>query len=110
MLSGVRNPEAGLNLKDRERGMKLIKTNGLGKVLLPVAAVATGLVLWMSPQVSAQQGGTGQPSTKKFEWPMYAPRILASSMFTPAAQIDASNFGKLEVAWRFKTDAFGTRP
>ena len=28
----------------------------------------------------------------------------------PAAQINASNFNKLEVAWRFKTDNFGTRP
>jgi quinoprotein glucose dehydrogenase len=89
--------------------MKLKKTNGLGKVLLPVAAAATGLVLWMSPQVSAQQGGSGQPSTKNFEWPMYT-ADLAGSKYTPAAQIDASNFGKLEVAWRFKTDAFGTRP
>jgi len=89
--------------------MKLIKTNGLGKVLLPVAAVATGLVLWMSPQVTAQQGGTGQPSTSKFEWPMYT-ADLRGSKYTPAAQIDASNFNKLEVAWRFKTDAFGTRP
>ena len=35
------------------------KMNGLGKVLLPVAAVATGLVLWMAPQVSGQQGGSG---------------------------------------------------
>jgi quinoprotein glucose dehydrogenase len=89
--------------------MKLKKTNGLGKVLLPVAAAATGLVLWMSPQVSAQQGGSGQPSTKNFEWPMYT-ADLAGSKYTPAAQIDGSNFGKLEVAWRFKTDAFGTRP
>ena len=89
--------------------MKLKKTNGLGKVLLPVAAVATGLVLWMSPQVSAQQGGSGQPSTKNFEWPMYT-ADLAGSKYTPAAQLDNSNFGKLEVAWRFKTDAFGTRP
>ncbi len=30
--------------------------------------------------------------------------------YSPLSQIDASNFGKLEVAWRFKTDAFGPRP
>ena len=85
------------------------KMNGLGKVLLPVAAVATGLVLWMAPQVSGQQGGSGQPSTKNFEWPMYT-ADLHGSKYTPAAQIDGTNFNKLEVAWRFKTDAFGTRP
>src|SRR5271157_3174911 len=85
----------------------LKKTNGLVKVLLPVAAVATGLVLWNAPHVSAQ--GSGQPSTKNFEWPMYT-ADLNGSKYTPAAQIDSSNFGKLEVAWRFKTDSFGTRP
>ena len=89
--------------------MQLKKMNGLGKVLLPVAAVATGFVLWMAPQVSGQQGGSGQPSTKNFEWPMYT-ADLHGSKYTPAAQIDASNFNKLEVAWRFKTDSFGTRP
>jgi len=76
---------------------------------LPVAAVATGFVLWMAPQVSGQQGGSGQPSTKNFEWPMYT-ADLRGSKYTPAAQIDGSNFNKLEVAWRFKTDSFGTRP
>ncbi|HWE51002.1 MAG TPA: PQQ-binding-like beta-propeller repeat protein [Bryobacteraceae bacterium] len=89
--------------------MQLKKMNGLGKVLLPVAAVATGFALWMAPQVSGQQGGSGQPSTKNFEWPMYT-ADLNGSKYTPAAQIDGSNFNKLEVAWRFKTDSFGTRP
>ncbi len=90
--------------------MEQKKMNRLGKALLPVAAVATGLALWMVPQiVSGQQGGSGQPSTKNFEWPMYT-ADLHGSKYTPAAQIDATNFNKLEVAWRFKTDAFGTRP
>lgn len=89
--------------------MQRKRKNGLGKVLLPVAAAAAGLVLWMASPVSGQQGGNGQPSTKKFEWPMYT-ADLAGSKYTPADQINASNFGKMEVAWRFKTDAFGTRP
>jgi quinoprotein glucose dehydrogenase len=89
--------------------MQLKKMNVSGKVLLPVAAVAAGFVLWMAPQVSGQQGGSGQPSTKNFEWPMYT-ADLRGSKYTPAAQIDGSNFNKLEVAWRFKTDSFGTRP
>jgi quinoprotein glucose dehydrogenase len=85
------------------------KTIRLGKVLLPVAAAAVGAALWLTPQVSGQQNSTGQPSTKKGDWPMYT-ADLRGSKYTPAAQIDASNFNKLEVAWRFKTDAFGTRP
>jgi quinoprotein glucose dehydrogenase len=32
------------------------------------------------------------------------------SRYSPQAQIDASNFNKLEVAWHFKTDQLGARP
>ena len=30
--------------------------------------------------------------------------------YKPLDQINASNFSKLEVAWRFKTDNLGNRP
>src|SRR6478735_6116300 len=50
-----------------------------------------------------------QPSTKSGEWPHYNGDIHGTR-YSPLDQIDASNFGKLEVAWRFKTDAFGPRP
>src|ERR1035437_3320724 len=43
------------------------------------------------------------------EWPTYA-ADLAGSRYRPLDQIDASNFGKLEIAWRFKTDNIGNRP
>jgi quinoprotein glucose dehydrogenase len=51
----------------------------------------------------------GQPSSKAGEWPTYG-ADLANSKYRPLDQIDASNFGKLEVAWRFKTDSIGNRP
>jgi quinoprotein glucose dehydrogenase len=51
----------------------------------------------------------GQPSSKSVEWPTYG-ADLANSKYRPLDQIDASNFGKLEVAWRFKTDSIGNRP
>ena len=35
---------------------------------------------------------------------------LTGSRYSPQAQIDASNFNKLELAWHFKTDALGARP
>src|SRR5215472_398702 len=50
-----------------------------------------------------------QPSTKNGEWPYYT-ADLKGSKYSPLDQINASNFNKLEVAWRFKTDNFGTRP
>src|SRR6202790_4968951 len=43
------------------------------------------------------------------EWPTYA-ADLAGSRYRPLDQIDASNFSKLEIAWRFKTDSIGNRP
>jgi quinoprotein glucose dehydrogenase len=50
-----------------------------------------------------------QPSTKNGEWPHYT-ADLKGTKYSPLDQIDASNFNKLEVAWRFKTDNLGTRP
>ena len=35
---------------------------------------------------------------------------LAHTRYSPLAQIDASNFSRLEVAWRVKTDKFGPFP
>jgi quinoprotein glucose dehydrogenase len=51
----------------------------------------------------------GQWRPKDTEWPTYT-ADLAGSKYRPLTQIDASNFNKLEVAWRFKTDNLGTRP
>ena len=49
-----------------------------------------------------------QPSTKNGEWPHYT-ADLKGTKYSPLDQINASNFNKLEVAWRFKTDNLGTR-
>src|SRR5262245_32979122 len=50
-----------------------------------------------------------QPSTKNGELPDHT-GYLKGTRYAPLDQIDASNFKNLEVAWRFKTDNFGTRP
>jgi quinoprotein glucose dehydrogenase len=52
---------------------------------------------------------SGQSARKAGEWPTYG-GDLASTRYSPLDQINASNFGKLEVAWRFKTDNLGPRP
>ncbi|MBM3817840.1 MAG: pyrroloquinoline quinone-dependent dehydrogenase [Acidimicrobiia bacterium] len=44
-----------------------------------------------------------------WEWPTYGGN-LASQRYAPLDQINRDNFAKLEVAWRFKTDALGPRP
>src|SRR5579871_3000966 len=52
---------------------------------------------------------SAQWKPKDTEWPIYT-ADLAGSKYRPLDQINASNFNKLEVAWRFKTDNLGTRP
>src|SRR5262245_54385280 len=51
----------------------------------------------------------GQAGTTNGEWPTYA-GDTGSTRYAPLDQINAANFGKLEVAWRFRTDALGPRP
>jgi len=91
------------------------------KFLLSVSAIAlaaVGLVTagpqvmgqtFVGTPVPAQYMGQGQPSTAKGEWPTNAGDIRGTR-YSPLSQIDGSNFNKLEVAWRFKTDAFGPYP
>jgi quinoprotein glucose dehydrogenase len=50
-----------------------------------------------------------QPSARDGEWPSYT-ADTRGSRYRPLSQIDAGNFGKLEIAWRFKTDNLGARP
>lgn len=48
-------------------------------------------------------------TTANGEWPSYT-GDTRGSRYAPFDQINAENFSKLEVAWRFKTDALGPRP
>ena len=64
------------------------------------ATLATALVA--AAALSAQ-------SAKDGDWPTYA-ADLAATRYRPLDQINAANFNKLEVAWRFKTDNLGNRP
>src|SRR5271165_783950 len=52
---------------------------------------------------------TSAQAQKETEWPTYN-ADLAGTRYRPLDQINASNFNKLEVAWRFKTDSIGNRP
>jgi glucose dehydrogenase len=54
-------------------------------------------------------GGALAQTGENVEWPTYG-ADLAGSHYRPLDQINASNFSKLEVVWRFKTDNIGNRP
>jgi quinoprotein glucose dehydrogenase len=77
---------------------------------------AARLIVWMAlagaawmVTAGAASDAPGQPSTMNGEWPHYT-ADLKGTKYSPLDQIDASNFSKLEVAWRFKTDNLGPRP
>ena len=53
--------------------------------------------------LGAQSGATGG------EWRTWG-GDLASTHYAPLDQINKDNFNKLEIAWRFKTDALGPKP
>jgi len=59
--------------------------------------------------VASSLGLRGQSGAPQGEWPTYG-GDLGNTRYSPLDQITADNFNKLEVAWRFKTDALGPRP
>ena len=65
-------------------------------ILVAVFAVTNGRL----------SGQTGAPAR---EWRTWGGE-LANTKYSPLDQINKDNFNKLEVAWRFKTDALGPRP
>jgi quinoprotein glucose dehydrogenase len=71
------------------------------------AALSMAAIIWMTAGVLGQSGR--QPSTSNGEWPHYTADVKGTR-YSPLDQIDASNFNKLEVAWRFKTDNLGPFP
>ncbi|MBI3493763.1 MAG: PQQ-binding-like beta-propeller repeat protein [Acidobacteria bacterium] len=76
--------------------------------LLVVSANVSGqLSVGTAPQPGRQWAA--QPSTKNGEWPTYTADIRGSR-YSPADQINGSNFNKLELAWHYKTDNLGTFP
>ncbi len=59
--------------------------------------------------LSAAVPAVSQSGAKDGEWRTYG-GDLANTRYSPLDQINASNFGKLRIAWRFKTESLGPRP
>lgn len=75
--------------------------------VVPALALVVAALAWVTPRLSGQS--SPMPSTKNGEWPMYT-ADLRGSKYSPLDQVNATNFSKLEVAWKFKTDSLGPRP
>jgi len=78
-------------------------------ILAAAGWLAFGQSRGVPGQTAAGQPSANQPSTQNGEWPQYT-ADLKGTKYSPLDQINASNFNKLEVAWRFKTDSLGPRP
>ncbi len=69
-----------------------------------------GLFIFLAACVSAASSVViGQSGARNGEWPTYG-GDLGHTRYAPLDQINAGNFSKLEVAWRFKTDNLGPLP
>jgi glucose dehydrogenase len=71
-------------------------------------ALLVGTAVLFMPRASGQST-SGFPSTKNGEWWHYT-ADNSGSRYIPLDQINGSNFSKMEVAWRFKTDSLGPFP
>jgi quinoprotein glucose dehydrogenase len=56
----------------------------------------------------AGPAGPATPAPPDVEWRTYG-ADLASTRYSPLDQINATNFGNLQIAWRFRTDSLGPR-
>jgi quinoprotein glucose dehydrogenase len=75
-----------------------------------LAASAAVLALVGAAALIPRVSGQARPaSTRIGEWTHYA-ADARGTRYAPLDQINGSNFNKLEVAWRFKTDNLGPRP
>jgi quinoprotein glucose dehydrogenase len=77
----------------------MLKSSRLNSVL---SLLCVGLL-------SVALNARGQSGTKNGEWRNYG-GDQGSTRYAPLDQINADNFSKLELAWRFKTDSLGARP
>jgi len=67
--------------------------------MIPVACLAVSIAL----------PAAGQSGAKNGEWTTYG-GDLGNTRYSALDQINATNFSKLQVAWRFKTDNLGPLP
>src|SRR5262245_35816909 len=73
------------------------------RILPSLFFVSASVAMW-----SVAIAGQDKTHNKPGEWTTYG-GDLASTRYSPLDQINKDNFGKLEVAWRLKTDALGPR-
>ena len=79
-------------------------TKGRFGSVLAIAVLSVGSI-----STFGQQNAPARIGAPNGEWRTYG-GDLRNTRYAPLDQINKDNFSKLEVAWRFKTDALGPRP
>jgi quinoprotein glucose dehydrogenase len=79
---------------------------GTSALALLGSTAAAGAQTAGAPNTTASPAGAGNPQNS--QWLHYA-NELGSARYAPFDQINADNFNKLEMAWRFSTNALGPR-
>jgi hypothetical protein len=74
---------------------------------VPAIVSLSAALVFVGIRVSSQPAAPAFPSTRNGEWTHYTADVKGSK-YSPLDQINAANFNKLEVAWRFKTDNLGS--
>jgi quinoprotein glucose dehydrogenase len=77
--------------------------------VLRVIAVSAAWMLALGGALAGQARPRVLPNAERGDWVHYASDIKGTR-YMPLDQINATNFGKLEVAWRFSTANLGPRP
>ena len=71
--------------------------------------ISTYFILFVVALMAAPAQGAPQAGPARGEWPAYG-GDLGSTRYAPLDQIDASNVGNLEIAWRWSARNFGPEP
>jgi quinoprotein glucose dehydrogenase len=74
-----------------------------------ILRVKQSIVVGACVAAYAAAAPTAQSGAANGEWRSYG-GDLGHTRYAPLDQINAANFSKLEIAWRFKTDSLGPRP
>ena len=75
--------------------------------VVPALVLLVAVYAWVSPLVSGQASRDAEHQERRVADVHRGP---PRSKYSPLDQINGTNFSKLEVAWRLKTDNFGPRP
>ncbi|GGI77047.1 quinate dehydrogenase [Polymorphobacter multimanifer] len=91
------------------RTLFLLPATALLLTSAPAALAQTFAPALRAPNASVQGAAAARQDGENVNWTSYNSDV-SGSRFAPLDQINAGNFKDLEVAWRFKTDMFGSRP